>query len=509
LKVDVLRQVPSKAELNSKGSYYPVKTRKVDLMESPTLLSDAKRKLLEKYARSEIPQIEATLPAITPRPAGEHVPLSLVQEQMWRRAQSISGTPQFFNESITIHRTGDLDVAALERSFLEIIRRHEAWRTTFDTLGGKPIQVVHPASSTFTFPLVDLRQFPEAVRELEALRLATEDARKPFDLQRGPLVRAILVRLTDHQHRLFMTMHQCVVDGVSVYQVLPSELTAIYEAFSSGKPSPLPELSIQYADFAYWERHRLRGNILTSQLAYWRTQFVGQPPVLQWPTERSRPPVQTFRGAILPFTLTRQLTAALKELSRRESVTLFMVLLAGFTALLHRYTNQEDIIVGTLSPAGRKQTEVKGLLGYFLNRVALRVTPSGGCTFRTLLKQVRQVLSDALSHDDVPFDYVVDDLGFKPDPSRHPLFQVVISLAPPIPELGPGWEQTPMDVESGGAAWDLYLELSDRPSGIIGRAQYNPDLFEAASVQRMARHYQILLQAAISDPNKLLCELPP
>jgi surfactin family lipopeptide synthetase A len=478
-------------------------------MESTTLLSDAKRKLLEKYARAEVPQTEAVFPRFTPRPVGEHPPLSLVQEQAWRRALLISGAPQAFNESITIHRTGDLDVAALGRSFTEIIRRHEAWRTTFHTMGGKPIQIVHPASSTFTFPLVDLRHLPEAVREAEALRLATEDARKPFDLQRGPLVRAILVRLADQQHRLFMTMHQCVVDGVSVYQVLPSELSALYEAFLAARHSTLPELAIQYADFAYWERKWLQGGALERQLAYWRKQLGGEPAVLQWPGEHARPPVQTFRGAILPFTLARQLTDALKELSQREGVTLFMILLAGFTALLHRYTHQEDIVVGTLSPAGRKQTVVKGLLGYFLNPVALRFTPSGRWTFRELLKQVRKVVSDALSHDDVPFEYVLDEIKFKPDPSRHPLFQVVISLAPPMPELGPGWEQTPMDVESGGAKWDLYLELSDRPNGVIGRAQYNPDLFDAATVQRMARHYQILLEATISDPNKRLCELPP
>jgi hypothetical protein len=479
------------------------------LIESAALLSDAKRKLLEKYARAEVPQTDATLSAITPRPVGECMPLSLVQEQMWRRALSISGAPQMFNDSITIHRSGHLDVAALERSLLEIIRRHEAWRTTFHTVGDKPIQIVHPAPSTYTLPLVDLSQLPEAVREIEALRLGTEDARKPFDLQRGPLVRTILVRLADQQHRLFITMHQCIVDGVSAFQVLPSELVALYEAFSAARHLALPELTIQCADFAYWERQTFGRGALERQLAYWRKQLGGEPALLHWPDERARPHVQTFRGAILPFTLPKQLTAALKELSQREGVTLFMILLAGFTALLHRYTNQEDIIVGTLSPAGRKRTEVRGLLGYFLNPVALRTTPSGKSTFRELLKQIREVVSDALSHDDVPFEYVLDDLGFKSDPSRHPLFQLVISLAPPMPELGPGWEQTPMDVESGGAKWDLYLEFSDRPDGIIGRAQYNPDLFEAARVQRIARHYQLLLEAATSDPKTRLCELPP
>ncbi len=193
--------------------------------------------------------------------------------------------------------------------------------------------------------------------------------------------------------------------------------------------------------------------------------------------------------------LAKQLADALKELSQREGVTLFMILLAGFIALLHRYTHQEDIVVGTLAPAGRKRTEVQGLLGYFLNPVALRTTPSKKSTFRELLTQVRRSLSDALSHDDVPFEFVFRQAESKPDPSRHPLFQIVISLAPPMAELGPGWDQTPMDVESGGAKWDLYLELSNRPNGIIGRAQYNPDLFEAASVQRMAATLSRVAQA--------------
>lgn len=470
------------------------------------LLSEAKRQLLGKYLRGEFPQNVGSLPGITCRPVGRRAPLSLVQEQAWRHAANdLRGA---YRESITIHRSGSLNVDALECSLAEIIRRHEAWRTTFEVIENQPVQIIHPASSRFPLPVVDLRGLPEIVREAGALRLATQDAREPFDLKRGPLVRAKLVRLAEQQYRLYMTMHQCVVDGVSVYQVFPAELMALYAAFSSGNVSPLPELPVQYADFAWWERQWLEG-ALDSQLKYWRQQLSGAPVLLKWPPDRVRPHVQTFRGAIQPFILPRELTTALKELSQREGVTLFMVLLAGFIALLYRYSHQEDILVGTLAPAGRKRTEVRGLLGYFLNPVTLRTTPSEKSTFRKLLMQVRQSVSEALSHDDIPFEFVVRQLGLKPDPSRHPLFQIMFSLAPPMAELSPGWGQTPMDVESGGAKWDLYLELSDRPNALIGRAQYNPDLFEAASVQRIARHYETLLASCTSDPNQQLCKLPP
>jgi hypothetical protein len=471
------------------------------------VLSEAKRKLLEKYLRAQLPQTQAAEHAISRRPAGGQAPLSLVQEQVWRRALSTSGISPFYNESITITRTGCLEASALERSFTEVIRRHEAWRTTFDTIEGQPIQVIHPAPSSVAIPIVDLRGIAEGAREAEALRLATEDARRGFDLKQGPLVRATLVTVDDESHRLYLTMHQSVVDGVSVYQVLPSELTVLYDAFSAGKSSPLPELPIQYADFACWERQWLSGNVLASQLAYWRNELGGVLPVLRWPTKPPRPSLQTFRGVIRMFGLPKQLSLMLKKVSQQEGVTLFMTLLAGFTALLHFYTQQEDIVVGTVAPAGRKRPEVQGLLGYFLNPVALRADLSGDPTFRGLLQQAREAVLGALSHDDVPFEYIVDELKIRPDPSRNPLFQVAISLAPPVPVLSEGWDQTPMDVESGGAKWDLYLELSVRASGILGRAQYNPDLFDTATITRTLEDLQALLNGAILNPGQRLSQL--
>jgi surfactin family lipopeptide synthetase A len=471
-------------------------------------LSETKRQLLERYLREEPTQPGQDSDTITRRPAGQPAPLSLVQEQMWLREMRGPGLPPIHNESITIHRAGPLDTAVLERAFAEVIRRHEIWRTTFNLLNGVPVQVIHPAPFTVSLSVIDLKGIPQGSREAEALRVATEQARRPFDLKRGPLVRAQLVTLDDQNHRLYFTMHQSIVDGVSVYQVLPSELIAIYEALSVGKPSPLPELPIQYADFASWEREWLLGDVLAGQLAYWRRQLAGELPVLRWPTDRLRPIVQTLRGAIRPFLLPKQLTSALKELSQREGVTLFMTLLAGFTALLRCYTQQESIIVGTVAPAGRKRPETQRLLGHFLNPVALYLDLAGRQTFRDLMRQTREVVLGALLHDDVPFEYVVDALKLKADPSRHPLFQVVISLAPPMPVLAAGWDQTPMDVESGGAKWDLYLELSDRANGIVGRAQYNPDLFPESTITQTLADLQVLLEGVTPNPRQRLADLP-
>lgn len=475
-----------------------------DVRPRAAQLSEAKRALLQRYLRGELPRTSAGPSAIIARKDRTPAPLSLAQEQVWLRAQQLGpDRPPLYNESITIYREGPLDVAALEWTLTEIVRRHEIWRTTFDTVQGQPVQIIHPAPSV-KLPVVDLRALPEAEREAEALKVAAEDARRPFDLNRGPLVRFALVRIGYEEHRLFATMHQSIVDGVSVYQVFPSELVALYESFAADKPSQLPELPIQYADYAVWERRWLQGEELENQLAYWRKQLAGDLPVLDWPTDRPRPPVQTYRGSIRPFTLPRNLSDTLRASSQRQGVTLFTTLLAGFVSLLYLYTGREVITVGTLAPAGRKRAEVQGLLGYFLNPVALRIDLSGNPTFREVLEQARGVISGALSHDDVPLERLANELKPKPDPTRHPFFQIMISLAPPMSELGSGWSQTPMDVESGGARWDLYLELNDRQNGILGRAQYNPDLFDAPAITRMVEDYQYVLHAASSNPEHRL-----
>jgi hypothetical protein len=469
-------------------------------------LSETKRQLLERYRRGELGQSDSDRSAVPRRPAGAPTPLALTQEQIWLNEMAAPGTPPFYNESITIHRHGPLVAAVLERSLQEIIRRHEIWRTTYNQINGHAVQVIHPAPSALSLPFVDLRHLPPGRQEAEALRIATADARQPFDLGAGPLVRATLVTLKDQEHRLFLTMHQSIVDGVSVYQILPVEVTSLYEAFSAGKPSPLPELPVQYADFAYWNRSRLEAEVRDGQRAYWRKQLGGQVETLRWPAERPR--FRSFRGSIQPFEVSEALTAELKQISQQEGATLFMTLTAAFAALLHHYTRQQSLVVGTLGPAGRKRPEVERLLGYFLNPLALRLEVSRDSTFGELLRHVREVVLGALAHDDLPFESVVQEVDPTPDPSRHPLFQVAISLAPSVAELAPGWTQTVMDVESGGSKWDLYLEFSERPEGLMGRAQYNPDIFAGATIERALAELERLLSAGARNPGQPLPQLP-
>ena len=471
-------------------------------------LSHAKRRLLEKYLRGDVSETADDPLRIIRRPAGEPAPLSLWQEQVWLRAQQAAEMPPFYNESIIIHRSGPLKAQILKRSLSEIVRRHEAWRTTFETVNSQPVQVIHSAQTTIRLPVTDIRGLPAEERDAEALRLGTEEARRRFDLRKGPLVRAKLIVLSDDEQQLVMTMHQSVADGVTVNILFPKELITLYEAFSAGRPSPMSDLPIQYADYAYWQRERMQAGAWVNQLAYWREQLTPQPAPLAWPTDYPKTPSPTYRGAIRSFTIPYQLTQELNALSRAEGVTLFMSLLAGFSALLYRYTNQPDIVVGTLAPSGRRRSEVEDLIGYFLNPLPLRMDLSGDPTMRELLQRTRTVVSGALANDDLPLEYLLSKLGLSSDPYRQRLLELMISLAPATGDLGTGWSQTFMDVESGGSRWDLYLELGERSNGLIGRAQYNPDTFEAATITRMLEEWQVLLEGAASKPELRLSELP-
>ncbi|HXI38597.1 MAG TPA: condensation domain-containing protein [Bryobacteraceae bacterium] len=475
-------------------------------MPGPAPLSDQKRNLLEKYLRGELGHTAAKGNGITRRPPGEAAPLSLTQQELWFRELRVPDIPPLYNECVTLHMKGPLDVAVLEHSFTEIVRRHEAWRTTFETVDGQPVQVIQPASK-IKLQILDLRKLGKREQEAEAVRCVARDAQRPFDLRRGLLLRPTLVKLDDAEHRLYLIAHQIILDGKSAYQIFPSELAALYKAFSAGRPSPLPELPVQCADFAYWQRKWLQGDVLAKQVDYWRKQLPAGLPVLHWPNDKPRPAARTFRGAFHAFALPGPLTEALRELSRRASVTFFMTLLAGFTALLHSYTLQEDIVVGTLSPSGRKRTEVQALLGYFLNPVALRMNFENDSTFNELLLQVRGVLSEAISHDDVPLEYLAWKLKPERDPSRSPFFTVAMSLQPPAPDLDLDWSVTSMDVESGGASWDLYIAFIDRPNGMIGRAQYNPDQFELPTITAMLDDLRKLLESAALNPEQRVSEL--
>jgi amino acid adenylation domain-containing protein len=431
-------------------------------------------------------------------------PLSFAQQQMWLHAQLAGGLP-VYNEPVTVHRHGPLDVDALERSLAEVIARHEAWRTSFPVIDGQPVQMIHPPAP-IALPVVDLRELPVSEREAQALEIATADALRPFDLGRGPLLRATLVRLGDEEHRLFVTLHHIIFDGVAMYQVFLPELTTLYAAFAAGQPSPLPAPPIQYADFATWQRQRTTGKDWDRHLEYWRRQLDGAP-ALDLRTDHPRPPVESLRGGMHSLAFGPELSAALRALSAKARVTIFMTMLAAFKTLLHRVTGQDDLTVGTVT-AGRKRPELERLLGYFLNPVPLRTDLGGDPTFLTLLGRVRDVTLDALACDEIPFEHVVNSLRPTRDPGRHPLFQAAFSLEPTLPALPAGWAFTQLDVDTGTTKFDLYLELDDRPEGIIGRFMYRSDLFEDETIARMAARYRTLLDGVVADPDRPLSALP-
>jgi aspartate racemase len=458
-----------------------------------------KQALIEKYLSGQ-----KRVKHIPRRSSDGPAPLSFPQQQIWLHCQMAPEVP-VYNELVTIYRSGPLDVALLERCLTEIVRRHETWRTTFAMVKGQPVQVIHQASE-IKLCVVDLRSMAKANREAEALRLATEETRKPFDLSRLPLVRFMLLRLDENEYELCVSLHHIIFDGLSIYRVLLPELVALYGAFSEGEPSPLPELPIQYADFAVWQQQWLQGGAFSRQMSHWREQLSGGLPVLQLPTDRPRPAVQSCRGAQQPVRLSESLSDALRTLSRREGATLFMTLLASFVTLLHRYTGQCDMIVGTVS-AGRKRSELEGLLGCFQNPLALRVDLGGDPTFGELLQRTKEVTLGALSNDDVPFATLVNELHPERDFSRNPMLQVLISLAPAMTTVGAGWNLSQMTADTGAAKFDLDLELDDRPLGIQGRLVYNTDLFDAATVARIAAHWQVLLEDIVANRERRISHL--
>ncbi|MGB8522553.1 MAG: amino acid adenylation domain-containing protein, partial [Candidatus Acidiferrales bacterium] len=472
----------------------------------PAPLSDAKRRILERFVRGDLGKAAEAHPPITRRSPDEPVPLSLPQQQVWLHAQMATDVP-FYNEAMTVHRSGPLDRDLVGRCLLEIIRRHEIWRTTFEIRHEVPVQVIHEPPSSIPLPLADLRNLQEIEREAEASQLATQDARLRFDLKKGPLFRARIVRLGDEEYRLYLTFHQIIFDAVSAYQVFLPELSTLYESFAVGKPSPLPEPAMQYGDFACWQRNKLDPEVWSEQLAFWKRQFPGELPVLEWPIDRPRPVMETHRGAIQRFTLTPDLVRSLRELAQREGTSLYMMLLAGLAVLLHRYTGQEDLVFGGPT-AGRTRIELERVLGYFVNPVALRIDLSGNPTFQELLGRVRGVVLDALQHAEVPYPRVVEEVQPKPDPSRNPLFQVMVSQQPQMPPLPKGWSLETEEVSNGGSKMDLIIVIDDKGESISGPITYNPDVFDASTIGRMIGHWKTLLQAAAREPERKISDLP-
>jgi len=469
-------------------------------------LSPAKRALLLKALREKAAPAEA--PVVVPRREQHHFPLSFNQERLWFLDQLEPGSP-VYNIPMAIRLHGQFHAAALERSLNEIIRRHGALRTVFSALDGQPIQVIAPTLQ-LPLPVVDLRNLSEAQREAAVQQRAAAAGRRPFDLSRGPLLRTVLLQLRETEHVLLLVMHHIVSDNWSI-GIFLHEMAALYNAFSHGQPSPLPELPLQYADFALWQRSREtgQGKELAVQLAYWKRQLAGAPPQLELPADRPRPVTQLFRGTFEPFSLSPALSAALKALSQKEDVTLFMALLTAFKVLLSRYATQPDILVGT-PVANRHRAESEKLIGFFVNTLVLRTDCSGDPSFRELLGRVREVCLDAFTHQELPFEKIVEELQPNRDLSRNPLFQVMFVLlnAPQAATEFSGLRLAPLNVHSGTAMFDLTCTLWEGPNGLAGRLEYNADLFDAATMQRMLGHFQALLESIVSNPFQSVSALP-
>jgi Condensation domain len=423
-------------------------------------------------------------------------PLSFAQQRLWFLDQ-LEPNRAIYNVSSGFRLTGPLGIDALERSLNEIIRRHEVLRTIFSTVDGQPVQVILP-SLVIPLPLINISDGSERDQEHEVRHLCTKEAQRPFDLARGPLIRATLLRLDQQDHVLLLILHHIVSDGWS-RGVLFRELSALYEAYSEGKASPLPALPAQYADFAIWQRQWMQGELLEKHLAYWKTRLAGAPPVLNLPTDHPRPMMQTFRGAAEQVALPKELTDELRALSRRENATLFMTLLAVFKVLLHRSSGQSDIVVGT-DVANRCRLDIEGLIGFFVNTSVLRTRLSGNPTFRELLHRVREVALGAYEHQDLPFEKLVEELRPARSLSHHPLFQVMLVLhnTPGADLQLPGLAIRPVQLPVENVVFDLSLQVWETAEGLRCVLKYNTDLFEAATARRFLEDFEIVLRVIIT-----------
>jgi len=462
-----------------------------------------KQSLIRQYLQSRGARKQETVTAIPRRRGTSPAPLSFAQEQIWLHCQFAK---ELYNESVIIYRRGALDVPTLHRALAEMIRRHEAWRTSFQIIDGRPVQTVQ-APYQPPLEVVDLRSRTRDEQDAEALRLARERVRAPYDMEHGPLLRAMLVQLGELEFRLYLFLHHIAFDGFSVYNVFLPELVKTYNAYLSGQASPLPELRLQYADFAQWQRDSIAPAELEESRAFWASQLDGRVPVLELPTDHPRPALQSFRGAMHRFAFSKSLTDRLHQLANLEHTSFFVTVLACFAALLRRYSTQEDFVIGTVT-SGRKHSELEALLGCFQNPLALRLRLAGDSSFREMLTHAREVTLSALAHDNAPFERLVEELSVRRDTSRNPIFSVMFSLAPPTPAYEEGWDLNQLDLDSGTAKFDLDLELDDRPSGLQGRFVYCTDLFEAETIERMAGHLQTMIEAIVADPDQKISQLP-
>ncbi|MBH8576701.1 amino acid adenylation domain-containing protein [Nostocaceae cyanobacterium CENA369] len=479
-----------------------------DLLKRLETLSPEKRELilqkLQKQQQSRQDNHRKT-PILTPIPREQSLPLSFAQQRLWFLDQ-LEGENCVYNVPFFWQISGVLNVSALEKAIREIIQRHEVLRTSFAVVDGELIQVIHPHPQ-LTIQVLDWRQVTQEKQLSKAQQLAIEELQQPFDLSNPPLLRVKLLQLAEKSHLLFLVIHHIVCDGWSM-DIFRRELFAVYTAFCNGESSPLPELSLQYADFAYWQRQWLQGEVLQTQLNYWQKQLADVPPLIELPTDKPRPSVQSFKGRSEFLKLNADLTQQLKRLSQESGTTLFMTMLAAFTLLLSRYSGQEDIVVGS-AIANRNRREVEPLIGFFVNTLALRTNLQGNPSFLKLLQRVKQVTLDAYDRQDLPFEKLVDELGLERSLSHHPLFQVAFGLQSGTPEIEiPGLTLSRFEWENTTTLFDLSLIFRETPQGLTGEWEYATDLFEAETIKRMVEHFAVLLQAIVDNPGQSINTLP-
>ncbi|HEX9939644.1 MAG TPA: condensation domain-containing protein, partial [Longimicrobium sp.] len=463
-------------------------------------LSPAARALVQARLKGRVRSF-----SIVPRAHRDVAPLSFAQERLWFLDRLEPGSTTY-NMPWPLRLRGTTDTGALERSLGEIVRRHESLRTVFREEDGSPVQVVVPFAG-FTLAADDLSRLPEAEREAEMRRRVTDEAARPFDLAAGPLFRASLLRLGDDDHVLLLSMHHIVSDEWSM-GVLSRELSALYEAYREGRESPLPELAVQYADYAAWQREQLEGEALDRQLGYWRERLADAPALLELPTDHPRPAVQTFRGANERVELPAEVLERLRALARQEGATLYMVALAAFQALLSRYSGSDDVVVG--SPiAGRGRSEVEGLIGFFVNTLVLRTDVSGDPSFRALLGRVREVTLGAYEHQEVPFEKLVAELQPERSLSHAPLFQVSFTLRDTQDAASVLAELSTERVDAGfaSAKFDLSLTVAATQGGLRCGLSYATDLFDRGTVERMLGHLARVLEQVAADADVRLSQL--
>ena len=471
------------------------------LFEAPTV-----RGLAERLEAGQRIGRRVIVPPSSVRPRPQPVPLSYAQERLWF-LERMGLVQAAYNVPLSLHLDGKPDIRALQASVVELVRRHETLRTRFEVHAGEPEQVIDEPDG-FRLELIDLSELEVAERRRRVERRIREETERPFNLEVDALFRTCLLRLGDLEHVLLITMHHIVSDGWS-RAILVRELSALYRAFSQGRASPLSELPIQYADYALWQRSWLSGELLEQQIQYWKTRLAGAPPALELPTDRARPAVASFKGATVTFALSESLAAGLRNLARREGVTLYMVMLAAFQVLLSRWSGQKDIVVG--SPiAGRMHYRAQGLIGFFVNMLVMRSDLSGNLTFKELLRQVKETTLGAYAHQDLPFEKLVEELHPARELSRQPVFQVAFTFlnAPPEPFELPGLTVKPVDGEHVTAKFDLMMAVLETPVGLSGVFEYATDLFERPTIERLADHFDRLLEGIVADVQRRCGELP-